>query len=514
MATQPLQANTSHPNKGKDQLFVAPHDADGSAIKQARLDKLNALKAMGIDPYPPRSKRTHRAGELHTEFASLADGTETDTFVAVTGRIMALRNSGMFIDLHDESGKIQVFCHKENLSESELAKLENFDIGDIIGAEGSIRRTPRGELSVKVTTLSMLAKGLLQLPEKHHGLTDIETRNRQRYLDWIMNEDSRAAMIKRSRMIQIIREFMYRKGFLEVETPMLHPIAGGAAAKPFITHHNELDMSLYLRIAPELYLKRMTVGGFEKVFEINRNFRNEGVSYKHNPEFTMLEAYQAYGDYTDMIALTEQCFEELAIALYGSEIVVFKGHELSFKAPFRKASMAELVLKHTGVDFLKITSDAEAIEVIKQRKLPIQGFEKWGHCLEIMFGEFVEDKLIQPTHVIELPYDISPLAKKHPLDPRLTERFESYVAGFEVANAFSELSDPQDQFERFTEQLSASEKGDGEAQRMDRDYVTALEYGLPPTGGLGWGIDRLAMLFTGNESIREVIAFPAMRTKG
>lgn len=512
MASQPLHANT--PTTSRDAKFIAPHDADGSAIKEARLDKLNALKAMGIDPYPPRSKRTHRAGELHTQFENLADGTETDTFVAVAGRIMALRNSGMFIDLHDESGKIQVFCHKDNLNELELAKLENFDIGDIIGAEGTIRRTPRGELSVKVTALTMLAKGLLPLPEKHHGLTDVETRSRQRYLDWIMNEDSRAAMVKRSRMIQIMREFMYRKGFMEVETPMLHPILGGASAKPFVTHHNELDMDLYLRVAPELYLKRMTVGGFEKVFEINRNFRNEGVSYKHNPEFTSIEIYQAYADYRDMIALTEECFDLIVEELCGGHTMSFKGHEVSFKSPYKRATMAELVLEHTGVDFLKIMSDAEALEVVKQRKLPVQGFEKWGHCLEMMFGEFVEDKLIQPIHVTELPYDISPLAKKHPLDPRLTERFESYVAGFEFANAFTELTDPQDQFERFLDQLSASEKGDGEAQQMDRDYVTALEYGLPPTAGMAWGIDRLIMLFTGNESIREVIAFPAMRTKG
>ncbi|HET8728630.1 MAG TPA: lysine--tRNA ligase [Alphaproteobacteria bacterium] len=491
----------------------APHDID-NPLKAPRLEKLKALRAAGVDPYPYRFERTATAAALQEKHADLAADTETGDAVRLAGRIRSMRNSGMFIDLHDETGKIQVFSHKDYLSESGQEILKQLDIGDLVGVDGKVRRTKRGELTVNAETLTVLSKTLLPLPEKYHGLTDVEQRYRQRYVDLIVNEESRATLRARSRIVAALRRFMQDEGFLEVETPMLHPILGGASAKPFVTYHNALDMDLYLRIAPELYLKRLIVGGLsDKVFEINRNFRNEGLSTRHNPEFTMMEAYWAYADYVDVMDLIERMFAAAAKAATGGTSVTYGEHAIDFGKPFVRKSMTALVEEATGIDFLAIPDAAAARDAARKLQCPITGKENWGQVVEAVFGEKVEHTLIQPTHVTDFPREISPLAKAHRDDPRLTERFETYVNGWELANAFSELTDPQDQFERFEAQVRARESGDEEAQMMDTDYVTALEYGLPPTGGLGVGIDRLTMILTDSPSIRDVILFPTLRPR-
>ena len=482
--------------------------------RQARLDKLEAIKAMGLDPYPHRFEAADRAVALAAQHAGLENGAETGADVSIAGRVASLRNNGMFIDLLDTTGKIQVFSHKDHLTPEMLQLLKLVDLGDIIGVEGKVRRTPRGELTVNADRIVMLAKTLLPPPEKYHGLADVDTRYRQRYLDLIANEDTRETLRRRSRIVAHIRQFLEGKGFLEVETPMLHPIPGGTNAKPFTTHHNALDLDLFLRIAPELYLKRLMVGGLsDKVFEINRNFRNEGLSPRHNPEFTMLELYQAYADYNDIMDLTEEMIASTAQAVLGTTEVQTGEHLIDFKAPWPRRSMCDLVQEATGVDFLAVGSDEEARIVARTLHVGMQGFESWGKVVETVFGEKVEMTLIQPTHVTDYPRDISPLTKVHRHNPRLAERFETFCGGFEVANAFSELNDPQDQLARFEEQVKNRDKGDDEAQYLDRDYVTALEHGLSPCGGLGVGIDRLVRLLTGSSTIRDVIAFPTMRPK-
>ncbi|MBV9521966.1 MAG: lysine--tRNA ligase [Alphaproteobacteria bacterium] len=480
-----------------------------------RLEKLAALEGEGVVAFPHRFERSDEAAALERKYAALPAGATTSDHVAVAGRIRANRNSGMFIDLHDASGKIQIFSHKEFLAAGQLALVKHLDLGDIIGVEGLVRRTPRGELTVNATRVTLLAKALLPLPEKFHGLSDIETRYRQRYLDLIMNPESRASLIKRSLVIAAMRRLLLERGYLEVETPMLHVIAGGATAKPFVTHHNALDIDLYLRIAPELHLKRLVVGGFEKVFEINRCFRNEGLSPRHNPEFTTLELYEAYADYTDIMALTEALIAAAAEAACGGTKIVYAGKEIDLTPPWPRRSMAALVAEKTGVDFLALDTAEAALAAARELGCESSGTQSWGHALEAAFAHAVEPGLIQPIHVTDFPRDISPLAKAHRGgDPRLVERFESYVNGWEVANAFSELTDPRDQRRRFEAQMAARAKGDEEAQMLDEDYVTALEYGLPPSGGLGIGIDRLVMLLTDSPSIRDVIAFPTMRPKG
>lgn len=493
--------------------FTAPHDPSDNPLKASRLDKLRAAREAGIDPYPYRFDKSADAATLQDKYADLADDTQTQDRVRVAGRIRALRNSGMFIDLHDETGKIQIFSHKDIMAEEEQAKLGFLDIGDLIGVDGLVRRTKRGELTVNALEITLLSKTLLPLPEKHHGLKDVEQRYRQRYLDLIMNADSRQTFRQRARLVSVFRSVLEGQGFLEVETPMLHPILGGAIAKPFETYHNALDMPLYLRIAPELYLKKLVVGGFERVFEINRCFRNEGLSTRHNPEFTTVELYQAYADYTDMMALAETLFESAARALNGATVATFEGTEIDFAGPYPRRGMIDLVREATGVDFAAIDGDEAARAAAKALDCPVDGEETWGQVVEIVFEHKAEAALIQPIHVTDFPRDISPLAKVHRSDPRLTERFETFVNGWEVANAFSELTDPQDQYERFQAQARARAAGDDEAQMMDEDFVTALEYGLPPTGGMGIGIDRLVMLMTGNPSIRDVIAFPTLRPK-
>jgi lysyl-tRNA synthetase, class II len=487
---------------------------DDDPFRRVRLEKLEALRGMGVDPYPVSFARSHQAAELDARHAALPAGAETNDSVRVAGRIRAIRNSGMFIDLHDVSGKIQVFSHKDNLSAGDLALMRLLDIGDLIGVEGCIRRTPRGELTVNATALAMLAKALRPLPEKFHGFTDIELRYRQRYLDLIMNPQSRETLRRRSRIIAAMRAWLLERSYLEVETPMLHSIPGGAAAKPFITHHNALDLELYLRIAPELHLKRLVVGGLaDKVFEINRCFRNEGLSPRHNPEFTSLELYEAYSDYTGMMQLTEGIIAHVAQEAAGGLQIGYGGTTIDLTPPWPRRGMAELVLEATGTDFLAIADAAAARAAAEHLGCGLSGTENWGQALEAVFAARVEERLIQPVHVTGFPRDISPLAKADRTDPRLVERFETYVYGWEIANAFSELNDPLDQRARFEAQMLARAAGDEEAQPLDEDYVLALEYGLPPCGGLGIGIDRLVMLLTDSPSIRDVIAFPTLRPR-
>jgi lysyl-tRNA synthetase class 2 len=420
----------------------------------------------------------------------------------------------MFIDLHDSSGKIQVFCHRDFLDPAALAAVRLLDIGDMIGVEGLVRRTPRGELTVNAAAITVLAKSLRPLPEKYHGLADVELRYRQRYLDLIMNPASRETLRRRSQIVAALRRHLGERGYLEVETPMLHTIPGGASAKPFVTHHNALDLDLYLRIAPELHLKRLIVGGLgDKLFEINRCFRNEGISPRHNPEFTTLELYEAYVDYRAMMRLVEELVTLAAETVLGTARIDYLGAAIDLTAPWPRRSMAELVQAETGVDFLALDGAEAARRAASKLEVALVGNENWGQTLEAVFAARVEDSLIQPVHVTGFPRDISPLAKADRADPRLTERFETYIYGWEIANAFSELTDPQDQRARFATQMQARAQGDEEAQPLDEDYVTALEYGLPPCGGLGLGIDRLVMLLTDSPSIRDVIAFPTLRPR-
>ena len=482
------------------------------SVREGRIQKLTELVEMGINPYPYTFDKNTNAQELQTKYEALEAGVETEDEYAIAGRIMSMRNTGMFIDLMDSTGKIQIFSHKENLSEEQMKLLKLLDVGDMLGVQGTIRRTPRGELTIKAKKLTILSKSLQQLPEKFHGLTDKETRYRQRYLDMIMNKEVRDTFVKRSKIIKEIRECLTNRGFLEVETPMLQTIAGGASARPFITHHNALDMDMYLRIAPELYLKRLIVGGVsERVFEINRSFRNEGIDIKHNPEFTMIELYQAYADYNDMMTLLENMVSSVAQKVLGTMKITYQGREIDLTPPWDRKTMIGAIAEYTGVDFSdKITAE-EAKAEAKKIGIDADDCENWGKVLDRIFEEKVEPHLVNPVHIIDYPKDISPLAKPHRENSRLTERFETRVNGWEIANAFSELSDPIDQRSRFEQQMIAKAQGDEEAQEIDEDYINALEYGMPPTGGLGLGIDRLVMLLTDSASIRDVIAFPTMR---
>src|SRR6516225_10255301 len=461
-----------------------------SPLRAVRIGKLESLKARGINPYPYGFARTHEAADLERHHAGLAAGAETGESARVAGRIRAIRNSGMFIDLHDTSGKIQIFCHRDHLPLEGLAVVRLLDIGDLIGVQGLVRRTSRGELTVDADTVAVLAKTLRPLPEKYHGLADVELRYRQRYLDLIMNSESRETLRRRSRIIATIRCHLVERGYLEVETPMLHTLPGGASAKPFVTHHNALDIDLYLRIAPELHLKRLLVGGLaDKVFEINRNFRNEGISPRHNPEFTMLELYEAYVDYVAMMQLVEELIGSVAQTVLGTLSLDYGGTVIDLSPPWPRRSMADLVREATGIDFLGFEEAEAARKAAAELGAGLSGSENWGQALEAAFAARVEDTLVQPVHVTGFPRDISPLAKADRADPRLVERFETYIYGWEIANAYSELTDPQDQRARFEAQMRARAARDEEAQPLDEDYVTALEYGLPPCGGLGIGID-------------------------
>ncbi|GBF22994.1 lysyl-tRNA synthetase, class II [Candidatus Gastranaerophilus sp. (ex Termes propinquus)] len=483
-------------------------------VRDTRVQKLTDLIDKGINPYPYSFAKNASANELQTKYESLENGQETTDSYNVAGRIMAMRNSGMFIDLMDPSGKIQVFCHKDNLDEGQLELLKLLDVGDMAGFSGEVRRTPRGELSIRAKSVKLLSKSLLPLPEKFHGLTDVETRYRQRYVDMIVNEDVRSTFRKRSRIIQKIREFLSTQGFLEVETPMLQTLAGGASAKPFVTHHNTLDMEMFLRIAPELHLKRLLVGGLnEKIFEINRNFRNEGISPRHNPEFTMLELYQAYVDYNEMMALVENMIASVAQDVLGTTVIEFQGKTLDLTPPWDRKTMLGAVKEYTGVDFNEFITAEEAASAARKMGIKPEESDSWGQIIDLVFEEKVEPKLIQPTHIIDYPRDISPLAKVHRDNSRLVERFETRINGWEICNAFSELTDPLDQRRRFEAQAKAKAEGDEEACDIDEDFITALEYAMPPAGGLGVGVDRLVMLLTNSPSIRDVIAFPTMRPR-
>ena len=489
----------------------------GSAIeqiRQTRIQKLADLADKGVNPYPYKFDKTASAKELQERYKDLPAGEETTDVYAVAGRVMAIRNTGMFIDLMDDTGKIQIFSHKENLPEDQLKILKLVDIGDIVGFTGTIRRTPRGELSIKSTELKLLSKALLPLPEKHHGLTDVEIRYRQRYVDLIVNEDVRDTFRKRSLIIQKIREFLAKEGYLEVETPILQTMASGANARPFTTHHNALEMDLTLRIALELYLKRLIVGGIsERVYEIGKCFRNEGIDTRHNPEFTMIELYQAYADYNDMMTLTENMVAYVALEVLGTMKIKYGEHEIDLTPPWDRKTMLGSIKEATGVDFMEIYSAKQAIETARRLHVPVEDGMNWGQVVEAVFEDKIEPTLIQPCHIIDYPREISPLAKVHRDNDRLTERFETRVNGWEIANAFSELTDPIDQRMRFEAQAKAKAEGDEEAMDIDEDFINALEYGMPPTGGMGMGIDRLVMLLTDSPSIRDVIAFPTMRNK-
>ena len=486
---------------------------ESTIYRDSRLAKLNALEEKGYNPYPYRFQPNAFAADLQDKYKNLEAGTDTEDRVTVAGRAMAVRNSGMFIDLKDASGKIQVFCHKNHLSEDDLGLLKNLDVGDIIGVSGYVRRTPRGELSIAAEKFDIISKSLQPLPEKFHGLTDIDARYRQRYVDFIVNDDAKAIFEKRCQITSAIRRYFEENGFLEVETPMLHPIMGGANAKPFITHHNTLDMDLYLRIAPELYLKRLVVGGFDRVFEIGRNFRNEGIDKSHNPEFTALEAYQAYADYNDMAELIPNLIRYVAQKVLGTTIISFNGKEIDLGQPFVKKSMLELVKEYTGADFMAAQTLDEAKAMASAIGIDASDCISWGKVVSEVFDARVEEHLIQPTLVMDMPRDISPLAKTHRSNPRLVEHFDAYVAGMEMGCAYSELSNPLEQRARFEAQCADREAGDEEAQMLDEDFINALEIGFPPTGGMGMGIDRLAILLTGAETIRDVIAFPTLRKK-
>jgi len=482
------------------------------SIRKRRLEKLAELVDKGINPYPYSFDKNADAEDLQEKYKDLAAGEETEDKYAVAGRVMAIRNTGMFIDLMDATGKIQIFSHKENMDPEKVKILKLVDVGDIIGFYGTIRRTPRGELSIKASSYKILSKSLQTLPEKFHGLTDLETRYRQRYVDLIVNETTRDTLRKRSLIIQKIREYLTKQGFLEVETPMLHMQASGANAKPFMTHHNALDMDMTLRIAPELHLKRLMVGGLsEKIFEINRSFRNEGIDTRHNPEFTMIELYQSFVDYNDMMVLTENLVATVAQEVLGTMKIQYGENEIDLTPPWDRKTMIGAVKEATGIDFLDIFTPGEAIQKAKELHVEVEDSYNWGQVIDAIFEAKVEPTLIQPCHIIDYPREISPLAKVHRENDRLTERFETRVNGWEIANAFSELSDPIDQRYRFEAQALAKANGDEEAMSIDDDYINALEYGLAPTGGMGMGIDRLVMLLTNSPSIRDVIAFPTMR---
>ncbi len=472
--------------------------------------KLAQIREKGINPYGERFERTSLAEEIKENY-EIIQGQR----VAVAGRLMAKRGHGKatFADLQDLSGRIQIYLRSNEIGEEAYALFGKVDLGDILGVEGSVFKTRLGEVTIAVQRFVILSKCLRTLPEKWHGLKDIELRYRQRYLDLIVNPDVKKTFIIRSKIIQAVRRFLENRGFLEVETPMMHPIPGGAAARPFITHHNTLDIDLYLRIAPELYLKRLLVGGFEKVYEINRNFRNEGISTKHNPEFTMLELYQAYADYVDMMNLTEELLHNVAVEVLGSAKIDCEGQEIDLSPSWKIIPMSEAVKEYTGLDFNEINSDGEAVRAAEEIGLEAEKPGTWGTVLNQVFEERVEPKLIQPTFIIDYPVDISPLAKRKENEPRLTSRFELFIMGREIANAFSELNDPIDQRMRFEEQAKKRLAGDDLSHMMDEDYLRALEYGMPPAGGLGIGIDRLVMILTGLSSIRDIILFPILKPK-
>ena len=491
------------------QANAEPTAEELSEVLRVRREKLAALQQAGNDPFAQtRFDRTVYAQQIAEQFDQLEEKS-----VAVAGRIMSKRSMGKasFFDIADASGKIQIYIKLNVIGEETYEQFKKWDIGDIVGVNGEVFRTKHGEISIRATKAVLLSKSLLPLPEKFHGLTNTDLRYRQRYVDLIVNPEVRDVFVKRSLIIRELRTFLDSKGYLEVETPVLHNIAGGAAARPFITHHNSLNIDMYLRIALELHLKRLIVGGFDKVYEIGRVFRNEGMDTKHNPEFTMLEFYQAYSNYEDVMNLTEEMLRYVAQKVLGTTTVVYGDQEIDLGKPFARISMVEAVKKYTGVDFDAIQTLEEARAAAKEHHIQYEERHLKGDILNLFFDEFVEDKLIQPTFLTGHPVEISPLSKRDAAHPGYTERFELFITGREFANAFSELNDPIDQKARFEHQLELKAQGDEEATDMDNDFITALEYGLPPTGGFGMGVDRLVMLLTNQPSIRDVLLFPTMK---
>ncbi|MCF1470386.1 MULTISPECIES: lysine--tRNA ligase [Rhizobium/Agrobacterium group] len=485
-----------------------------SDATEVRRQKLALLRQQIGDVYPAHFHRTATTAELAEKYAELEPDTESGDTVTVAGRIYSSRNSGMFMDLRDASGKIQIFSHKDMTPEEARAMLPMIDLGDIVGVTGQVRRTKRGELTINAETITMLTKTLLPMPEKYHGVTDIEVRYRKRHLDILTNDESKLRFQQRSKIVSGIRRFMESDGFMEVETPMLQSIYGGASADPFKTHHNTLKQDMYLRIAPELFLKRTLVSGLaDKIFEINRNFRNEGVSTRHNPEFTMMECYWAYADYEDVMDLVERLFADLAMRIHGSTEFAFGDKEISFKGPFKRVPMPDAVKEVTGIDFLAIKTDEEARAAAKAAGFAVEKDWTWGECLSFIFEEKVEGTLIQPSHVTHFPKDISPFAKEVPGEPRLVERFETYCNAWEIGNAFSELNDPEEQRKRMVEQLEQAHARGEKDKQLDDEFLDAIDQGMPPAGGLGIGVDRLIMLLTNAPSIRDIILFPARRAK-
>lgn len=483
--------------------------------KENRKEKINILRNMGINPFPNSYEVTYKSKDIIEKFDELE---KNQTEVSIAGRIMLYRIMGKssFLTVKDSTGNIQAYIQRDKVGDDFYNNVfkKLIDIGDIVGVKGTVFKTKTGEITIYANEIKLLTKSINPLPEKFHGLTDMELRYRQRYVDLIMNDEVKEVFIKRSKMISAIREIMIEHNFLEVETPMMHPLIGGAKAKPFITHHNTLDMTLYLRIAPELYLKRLIVGGFDRVFELNRNFRNEGISTRHNPEFTMMEAYMSFADFNKVMELVEDIFSKVCFKLNGNYTSKYKDYEINFKPPFERIPMIELVKKYAGLDFEKISSDDEALEKAKSIGIEIDTSKSKPSKWEIMvnvFEEKVEEKLIQPTFVVNYPKAVSPLSKSYPDNPDITERYELFIGGMEMSNGFSELNDPIDQKERFEVQVKAKERGEDETMDMDYDFINALEYGLPPTGGLGIGIDRMAILFLNVPSIRDTILFPQMR---
>lgn len=484
-------------------------------LKAQRKEKLETLRNKGVNPYVTSFKPDIKAADITKQYdsATKEELEEKQIRAVVAGRIMAKRDFGKaaFLQVRDETGIVQVYIQKAKLGDELFAIYQLMDIADFIGVEGTLFRTKTDELTLKAENIQLLTKSMETLPEKFHGLTDIETRYRQRYVDLIMNPEVKDAFRSRAKIIQVIRNFFLERDYLEVETPMLHPIAGGAVARPFITHHNTYHSDLYLRIAPELYLKRLVVGGYERVFEVNRNFRNEGVSQRHNPEFTMLEFYEAYATYEDLMDMSEEMIRRISREVLGSEQIKYQDYDLDFSKPFTRARISDLILQYTDYTSEQLLDREYMTNSLK--KMGVEVLESFGigKLQFLLFEETVEEKLIQPTFVIQHPTEVSPLAKRNEENPDVVDRFELYIAGREIANGFNELNDPADQKGRFLDQLKDREAGDNEAHMMDEDYITALEYGLPPTAGEGIGIDRLVMLFTNAPTIRDVILFPLLK---
>ncbi|HDR7711187.1 TPA: lysine--tRNA ligase [Bacillus cereus] len=482
-----------------------------------RREKLHNLREQGIDPFGKRFERTNSTTDLVSLYGEFSkeELEEKEIAVSIAGRIMTKRGKGKagFAHVQDLHGQVQIYVRKDAVGDDEYELFKTADLGDLVGIEGKVFKTNVGELSVKATGFTLLTKSLRPLPDKYHGLKDVEQRYRQRYLDLITSMESRETFVTRSKIIREMRRYLDDNGYLEVETPMMHAIAGGASARPFTTHHNALDMELYMRIAIELHLKRLIVGGLEKVYEIGRVFRNEGVSTRHNPEFTMIELYEAYADYKDIMKLTEDMVAHIAKKVLGTTTIQYGDYEINLEPEWTRLHMVDAIKQYSGADFWNPMSVEEARELAKEHNVEIKDTMEVGHIINEFFEQKVEDKLIQPTFIYGHPVEISPLAKKNDEDPRFTDRFELFIVAREHANAFTELNDPIDQKERFEAQLKEREQGNDEAHMMDDDYIEALEYGMPPTGGLGIGIDRLVMLLTNAPSIRDVLLFPAMRRK-